>query len=595
MLRSTVYLRIRKNFHCSFWRKFQVKVVFLITMAVIAVVVQAGPASINSQAHSTSDMGNELTSYSRSSSSISPTPEPSVDLSALSRPRGFVLHSGSKEIGESKMNSVGTYNPYCSVCSPPLIFTPGRYVMGGMEGTPGFAKITPIFWGPAGSFSTAYQSLINQYISDVAAASNTSGNVFGVATEYYQNISGQQSNIQYQVFAGTQITDTDSYPTIDSSCTLASGYSTCISDSQMQNELSTVIAHEGLTANDQNVYLVFLPQGVETCISFGTCSSNSYCAYHSGYSLGNSFALYGDMPYPTIYSNGGGGCDLAVGGVYQSPNSQLYADAEISMISHEVNETITDWDGAWLDQNGYENGDECAYVYGEPLGGSASNGTEYNQLINGHRYFTQDEFSNIAYANRIGNVVSSTNSTFVRGCEQRQSAGYSASISSFSPTSGSINGGTSVTISGSGFLGATAVNFGSNPAASFVVNSNNSISAITPANSAGSVSITVTTPYGTKSSGMSFTYGSSSSGSTPDGKGYWLVAADGGIFTFGDAGFYGSTGAMTLNKPIVGMASTPDGKGYWLVAADGGIFTFGDAGFYGSTGAMTLNKPIVGI
>ncbi|MGA2304265.1 MAG: N-acetylmuramoyl-L-alanine amidase [Acidimicrobiales bacterium] len=52
---------------------------------------------------------------------------------------------------------------------------------------------------------------------------------------------------------------------------------------------------------------------------------------------------------------------------------------------------------------------------------------------------------------------------------------------------------------------------------------------------------------------------------TPDGKGYWLVAADGGIFTFGDAGFYGSTGALTLNTPVVGMAATPTGNGYWLV------------------------------
>ncbi|CAG4926711.1 hypothetical protein [Acidithrix sp. C25] len=83
--------------------------------------------------------------------------------------------------------------------------------------------------------------------------------------------------------------------------------------------------------------------------------------------------------------------------------------------------------------------------------------------------------------------------------------------------------------------------------------------------------------------------------STPDGKGYWLVASDGGIFTYGDAGFYGSAGALPLNKPIVGMASTPDGKGYWLVASDGGIFTFGDAGFYGSAGAIPLNKPIVGM
>ena len=81
--------------------------------------------------------------------------------------------------------------------------------------------------------------------------------------------------------------------------------------------------------------------------------------------------------------------------------------------------------------------------------------------------------------------------------------------------------------------------------------------------------------------------------STPDGKGYWLVASDGGIFTFGDATFYGSTGNIKLNQPIVGMASTPDGKGYWLVAADGGIFTFGDATFYGS--AATAGIVATGI
>ena len=82
---------------------------------------------------------------------------------------------------------------------------------------------------------------------------------------------------------------------------------------------------------------------------------------------------------------------------------------------------------------------------------------------------------------------------------------------------------------------------------------------------------------------------------TPDGGGYWLVAADGGIFTFGDAGFYGSTGNIHLNQPVVGMAATPDGGGYWLVASDGGIFTFGDAGFYGSTGNIHLNQPVVGM
>jgi hypothetical protein len=82
---------------------------------------------------------------------------------------------------------------------------------------------------------------------------------------------------------------------------------------------------------------------------------------------------------------------------------------------------------------------------------------------------------------------------------------------------------------------------------------------------------------------------------TPTGQGYWLVASDGGIFSFGDAAFHGSTGALRLNQPIVGMAATPTGRGYWLVASDGGIFSFGDAAFHGSTGAIRLNRPIVGM
>ena len=57
----------------------------------------------------------------------------------------------------------------------------------------------------------------------------------------------------------------------------------------------------------------------------------------------------------------------------------------------------------------------------------------------------------------------------------------------------------------------------------------------------------------------------------PDGGGYWLVASDGGIFTYGDAQLLRLRPAAShLNKPIVGMAATPDGNGYWLVASDGG-------------------------
>ncbi|MGH2721640.1 MAG: PQQ-binding-like beta-propeller repeat protein [Actinomycetota bacterium] len=82
---------------------------------------------------------------------------------------------------------------------------------------------------------------------------------------------------------------------------------------------------------------------------------------------------------------------------------------------------------------------------------------------------------------------------------------------------------------------------------------------------------------------------------TPSGRGYWMVAADGGIFSYGEAGFHGSTGSIRLARPIVGMSATPSGRGYWLVASDGGIFAFGDAAFFGSTGSIRLAQPIVGM
>ncbi len=77
---------------------------------------------------------------------------------------------------------------------------------------------------------------------------------------------------------------------------------------------------------------------------------------------------------------------------------------------------------------------------------------------------------------------------------------------------------------------------------------------------------------------------------TPSGHGYWLVASDGGIFNYGDASFYGSTGgpAQQAHRRHGGNAV---GAGYWLVASDGGIFNYGDAVFYGSTGGSPPTSP----
>jgi hypothetical protein len=81
---------------------------------------------------------------------------------------------------------------------------------------------------------------------------------------------------------------------------------------------------------------------------------------------------------------------------------------------------------------------------------------------------------------------------------------------------------------------------------------------------------------------------------SPTGKGYYMVASDGGIFAFGDARFAGSMGATRLNAPVQSLVPDPDGGGYWLVASDGGVFAF-EAPFRGSAGNIRLNAPVTGM
>src|SRR5262249_40435590 len=79
-------------------------------------------------------------------------------------------------------------------------------------------------------------------------------------------------------------------------------------------------------------------------------------------------------------------------------------------------------------------------------------------------------------------------------------------VTLISPTSGPVAGGTQVTITGTGFTGATEVDFGTNTAL-FTVVSDTSITASSPAGN-GVVNVTVTTPLGTSASSEAdlFTY-----------------------------------------------------------------------------------------
>ena len=82
---------------------------------------------------------------------------------------------------------------------------------------------------------------------------------------------------------------------------------------------------------------------------------------------------------------------------------------------------------------------------------------------------------------------------------------------------------------------------------------------------------------------------------TPTGNGYWIASSTGGIFTFGDAKYYGSAPGSGISTRLGGMTATPTGKGYWMVGNDGRTMAFGDARNWGSSAALANRTIITGI
>jgi hypothetical protein len=301
--------------------------------------------------------------------------------------------------------------------TPPLIYHGGPVMM-----TPSTSPlvITPIFWNPTSfPMAAAYKSLITTYLSDVAAASGQNTNIYSTLNEY----SGTNGQISYSASLGASINDTGNLP--GSGCTVArrdrtriyadgTGYSACLDDAQLQTEINRVTS--GMPHNLSHIYVLYLPKHVESCFNPGstTTSSNActinfepsaaYCAYHSE---ATSAAIYANMPFPIYGSATGFTCgDDGVFGVIESPNGNPDADVEISPSSHEISESITDPDTAtgWFDSSGFENGDECAYIFGATSG---SAGALFNQTINGGHFMTQEEFSNKDFAITAAGCVQS--------------------------------------------------------------------------------------------------------------------------------------------------------------------------------------------
>ncbi len=251
-----------------------------------------------------------------------------------------------------------------------------------------------VYWAPAGApaYPTDYQPGVDRYLEDLAHDSGGHQNVDSVSAQY--NDTGSFAAYDSR-FAGA-ILDSDPYPV--GGCAAAP---ICLSDAQIRAELSAYLTAHGLPADLAHEYFLLTPPGVASCFE-GTCSAGTanpgFCAYHASIAgTGTGTIIYANIPYLA-----GGVCDDG-----NHPNGTS-ADASISALSHEHNESLTDPEPntAWTDWatgeiTGFESADKCrvfeaAREFGTPLG-TAPDGAAYNQLINGHEYWTQQEWSNAGH------------------------------------------------------------------------------------------------------------------------------------------------------------------------------------------------------
>jgi hypothetical protein len=340
-----------------------------------------------------------------------------------------------------------------------------------------------IYWAPAGysppgggaSFSPGYLSTINGYFANVATASGATTNVYAVETQYCDGIpsgsartscpAGSNKLLYSSTFGGSWTDTATPFPTPGCNDGRADT-NVCLTDLQIQAEIAHAIAHEGWTPSPTNTFFLFTPRGVGSCSGF-YCAFTDYCAYHDSFLRGGSQVIYANQPYAAW--------DPAACGPGQSPNSDD-ADATINVASHEHREQINDpqpsFNPAWQDGAGYEGSDKCAWNFGATLGGLS--GQKYNQVINGGHYYLQQEWSNASNGCALGFTAGSGGG-----------GGTVPGITSFTP-SGYV--GDVITITGSGFTGASKVTFAGTTASFNVVN-DGEISATVPAVKTGVITV----------------------------------------------------------------------------------------------------------
>jgi hypothetical protein len=247
-----------------------------------------------------------------------------------------------------------------------------------------------IFWQPAGSpfvYDAGYEAQFELFLSRVAADSRQLTNVYSL-TGQYRDSSGPAA---YDSTYGGAVVATDPLPA--NGCTepavTGPGWTACLDDAQLETEIAHVVVTDHLQATARDVYFLVLPDGIGTCqgagpdnCALGGDAAGSFCGYHS--STPDGSILYAVVPYNAV----AGHCQSG----NPRPNAST-ADPSLSTLSHEHSEMITDPLGdAWIDASGNEDGDLCIAQFGPILGGSGAGA--WNEVIDGGRYFLQEEWSN---------------------------------------------------------------------------------------------------------------------------------------------------------------------------------------------------------
>lgn len=274
---------------------------------------------------------------------------------------------------------------------PPVVYHGGPLMLA--------SKLHLIFWGAAGSFPASYTAPIVQYAKDLHADDALTTDEFSVAEQY---ANAQSEHITGEVAFGGEDFDTTAYPARgEEGC--AKGDAQCVSDAEIREEiLAQIKANEsnGWSTDPadtpQAQYLVYTPPGVAECAE-NECSTTVFCAYHSqitGLGSGHKeVATYSVLPDVPVCDSG-----QAPSGVGGNADADGTLDSEI----HELVESATDPEpeSGYTDEHFEEVADKCAEfserheIYGAPLGGELGTGNAFNQLIDGHSYYTQQIWSN---------------------------------------------------------------------------------------------------------------------------------------------------------------------------------------------------------